>query len=206
MTLIELDKGRDENLNERISSIHFEILTKLEPHCLFSVDSTQDYLIRDLHSRKEGQFVTSRVQTKGRGRKGRMWISDEGGLYLSITLVPNDPKVIDKIARVASDAIMETLQLDLDLDECSFKPPNDVIYRNKKIAGVLVDAEVKGGNSLAYVGMGVDLNNGKDWDTEIRKIATSFWLETGKEADLDIFLIQLLSRLDQAYYRLTKLA
>jgi BirA family biotin operon repressor/biotin-[acetyl-CoA-carboxylase] ligase len=204
--LVEVDEGRNERLKECISSIHFEILTKLEPHCLFSVDSTQDYLIHTLHSRLEGQFVTSKAQTKGRGREGRIWISDEGGLYLSITLVPSDAKVIDKIARIAGDSVMRTLQLDLDLDGCSFKPPNDVIYKNKKIAGVLVDAEVKGDNSIAYVGIGVDLNNGEEWDTAIRKIATSYWLETGTEADIDIFLIQLLSKLDQAYYKLTKLA
>ena len=141
----------------------------------------------------------SDVQTKGRGRDGRAWFSDEGGLYLSIMLTPRKAEVVDKIARMTTEVITNTLKSDRGLTGCALKLPNDVICRGKKIAGVLVDAELKGTEAICYLGIGIDLNNGKNWDEEMRKMATSFFLETGKTTNIDDFLVNLLWRLDLGY-------
>jgi BirA family transcriptional regulator, biotin operon repressor / biotin---[acetyl-CoA-carboxylase] ligase len=193
------NKEREKRLRDKLSESHFVRLRALNPVCLSSIHSTQDYLIKELGSRREGDFVVADLQTKGKGRDGRSWYSDEGGLYLSLTLIPNKSELMDKISPMVMKVTMDLLRMDLHLTDCSLKPPNDVICRGKKIAGVLVDGELRGESSIAYVGLGVDLNNGKNWSEEMRKIATSYFLETQKSADLDHFILGLFSKLDQSY-------
>jgi BirA family transcriptional regulator, biotin operon repressor / biotin---[acetyl-CoA-carboxylase] ligase len=190
---------REYLLEEKISLLKFRKLTALKPTCLHTVDSTQSFLVLEVHQRSEGDFVVSDLQTKGKGRTGRSWFSDEGGLYLSIMLTPRRAEIVDKIASMTTEVITNTLESDRGLSGCSLKLPNDVICRGKKIAGVLVDAELKGTEAICYLGVGIDLNNGKNWDEEMRKIATSFFLETGKTINIDDFLVNFLWRLDLAY-------
>ena len=187
---------------EGLAKFQFVRLKELNPVCLSSVDSTQDYLIKELSSKHEGDFVVSDIQTSGRGREGRSWYSDIGGLYFSITLAPNKIEVLDQIAPMVTRVIRDALENDFHLTQCSLKPLNDVICRGKKIAGVLVDAELNGISSRAYIGIGVDLNNGKNWTEEMKKIATSYFLETRTEICVDDFILSLLSRLDHEYFEL----
>ena len=198
------DREREKRLREKLSKFPFIRLKALNPVCIPSIDSTQDCLVKELGSKNEGDFVVANVQTKGRGREGRNWYSDEGGLYLSITLVPNRSEIMDKIAPLITQVIRDNLEMDLHLEGCAIKAPNDVICRGKKIAGVLIDSELKGDSAIAYVGIGVDLNNGENWTNEMREIATSYSLETLKKVDLDNFIAGLLSRLDQLYDNLLR--
>lgn len=190
---------RENLLEEKFSLLRFRRLRSLKPTCLRSVDSTQSYLVLEVQPKDEGDFVISDSQTKGKGRDGRSWVSDEGGLYLSIMLTPKKAEIVDKIAKMTTSVITKTLESDWGLEGCSLKLPNDVICRGKKIAGVLVDAELKGSEAICYLGIGIDLNNGENWDEEMRKIATSYFLETGKKINLDDFLINFLWRLDLGY-------
>ena len=60
---------------------------------------------------KEGTVVTADQQTKGRGRRGRLWHSPEGNLYCSIILRPkiisDDLILLEKIAGLA---VWETIK------------------------------------------------------------------------------------------------
>ncbi|HKW05625.1 MAG TPA: biotin--[acetyl-CoA-carboxylase] ligase [Nitrososphaerales archaeon] len=188
---------RESALNTRLLGMSFSKLISLKPFCVDSTSSTQDYIVQ-IPRIREGFFVVSRVQDKGRGRLGRTWISDDGGLYLSLALEPNS-KITDKITKMCSESIVETLK-NFSLD-CSIKDPNDVICNRKKIAGVLVDAILEGKKNLSFAGIGVNLNNGPGWSAEMLSIATSFKLER-REIDIDEFLLALLANLDQNYARL----
>ncbi len=147
---------------------------------------------------REGYFVVSKVQTRGRGRHGRKWISDEGGLYLSLKLEPSK-HVSDRLTRMCADGILQTLEDNYSLKKCLIKEPNDVICNGKKIAGVLVDVVFKGDKTVAYAGVGVNLNNGLAWNEETLQFATSSRLETNMMIELDEFLVALLSNLDKKY-------
>jgi BirA family biotin operon repressor/biotin-[acetyl-CoA-carboxylase] ligase len=190
---------REYLLEEKISRLKFRKLNSLKPTCMRSVDSTQSYLILKIPQRSEGDFVVSDFQSKGRGRDGRTWFSDGGGLYFSIMLTPRRAEILDKITSMTTEVITKTLETDWGLSGCNLKLPNDVLCRGKKIAGVLVDAELKGTEAICYLGVGIDLNNGENWDEDMRKIATSFFLETGKKINLDDFIVNFLWRLDIGY-------
>ena len=171
----------------------------MKPFCLESVSSTQDYF-SEIPDAREGYFVVSKVQTRGRGRQGRRWISDEGGLYLSLELEPNK-HVSDRITMMCADAILQTFEESYSLN-CRIKEPNDVICNGRKLAGVLVDAVVQGDKTIAHVGIGVNLNNGPAWNEGILQFATSYRLETNTMIDLDEFLVTLLANLEKKYAEL----
>lgn len=195
------DKRSDE-LRRRIADYEFLILKELRPHCLLSVGSTQVYLSKVLQSAHEGDFVISRIQLLGKGRMGRSWESDKGGLYLSLTLVPNE-QILGKITLMLAEAVLETLESDFSLKHCKIKSPNDVLCIDKKIAGVLADATIKGKSPIVYAGIGVNLNNGDGWNEELRNTATSYHAQKGQIISEDEFSLKLLKRIDDRYFKLS---
>ena len=165
---------------------------------LFSVDSTQDFASRKLSSSNEGDIVISEIQTHGRGREGRPWISDKGGLWMTLTLVPPNPAVLEKVPFIAVNSIVESLN-DFHVPSCRIKPPNDVYCKDRKIAGILPDSKLQGNESLVYLGIGININNYVTKNETISAIATSVVKEIGHQVDIVDFTLALLKHLDLNY-------
>ena len=111
--------------------------------------STMD-LADKLITQNKTDVVVAKKQTKGRGRYGRKWYSEEGGLYFSF-IEKNGRN--DFLSEIVSFSIVKTLQ-EYRIN-CKIKFPNDIIYRNKKIAGILI--EKKG--EIYIIGIGINVNN-----------------------------------------------
>ena len=102
-------------------------------------------------------------QTAGRGRHGRAWSSPPGNLYASLMLRPGCPA--DQAAQlgfVAALAVGDTLTstTQKQLDALSYKWPNDVLLRSRKIAGILLEAELGSDGEIplfVVVGIGINL-------------------------------------------------
>jgi BirA family biotin operon repressor/biotin-[acetyl-CoA-carboxylase] ligase len=124
------------------------------------VESTNDEAARRLKSGEAAMrtVVTATSQTKGRGRYGRDWVSDEGNLFASILLKP--PGVSFSWAQlgfVASLSIAEGLKKILHDKKVQLKWPNDVLVEDKKIAGILLEIKPNPKNEDALIlGFGVN--------------------------------------------------
>ena len=100
-------------------------------------------------------------QTAGRGRQGRHWSSQTGGMYLSVLLRPTiKKKYWFALSFAASLAALETVRHQLarhfdnqHMPQTGLKWPNDVIMSGGKIAGILLEAE---GQTL-IVGSGINI-------------------------------------------------
>jgi len=129
----------------------------------------------------EGTLVVSETQTKGRGRKGRIWFSpSEAGIYASLILRPNmPPNEAPRITFVTAVSAAETLMALTSL-EVAIKWPNDILVKNKKIAGILTEISAEM-DVIDYmvVGLGMNVNN-QDLPDDIEEKATSIFIETGK--------------------------
>src|SRR5712671_6538168 len=112
-------------------------------------------------------FVTSE-QTAGRGRRHRPWIAPRGNLASSILEVmgisPAIAATLGFAAGLALEAALQKVSLEASLrsagsDEMKFalKWPNDLLAGNKKLAGILLEAEAVAGNRLAVV-VGIGTN------------------------------------------------
>ncbi len=108
----------------------------------------------------EGTIVVSDIQTKGRGRKDRIWFSPEGGLWFSIILYPNIPIQYAMFVTMAmSVSLVQAINKLTGLSPV-IKWPNDLLLEGKKICGILteLDAEMDRIN-YSIVGVGINVNN-----------------------------------------------
>ncbi len=89
----------------------------------------------------EGLVVTGGIQTAGRGRQGRSWVSPEGNLYSSFLLRPKvKPAEAGAFGFGAAVAVAETVERLAHGIDAKCKWPNDVLVGGKKIAGILLES------------------------------------------------------------------
>ena len=103
---------------------------------------------------EEGTLVWGLEQTAGRGRRGRAWSSPPGNLYASLILRPTLPFGSGGAARFRR-GVGRRRRSELDLrnrlDGLSYKWPNDVLLRGRKIAGILLESELQSDGKHAAV-------------------------------------------------------
>jgi BirA family biotin operon repressor/biotin-[acetyl-CoA-carboxylase] ligase len=119
-----------------------------------------------------GTAVIAQRQTAGIGRHGHSWHSAESaGLYLSIILrLPEaSPCLTLALGLAAQTALNDLAQVSVDI-----RWPNDLMLNDKKVGGILVQAE--GGAYIA--GIGVNINH-ESFPEDLAGLATSLLIETG---------------------------
>ncbi|NLI16609.1 MAG: biotin--[acetyl-CoA-carboxylase] ligase [candidate division Zixibacteria bacterium] len=150
----------------------------------------------------EGTIVIADSQTKGRGRLGRSWYSQSGkGLYFSLILRPKlMPSQTPGISLIAGLAVIRAIYSITGL-QMSMKWPNDILSRDKKLAGILVELEAELDRvDYVIVGIGVNINHTKkDFPRHINRIATSLKIETGKSFTRAALLQQTLVHFEKIY-------
>lgn len=166
------------------------------------VESTNNVAKEIAHEAKEGTVVIAEVQKKGRGRLGREWISQPGGIWLSVILKPTVTIVhachLTLVAGVAVTRAMRKLGVDARI-----KWPNDVLIKGKKVCGILteVNAEME---QIDYVVIGIGINANvdlEDFKEDIRETSTTLMVEKGKPIDRAAFVKDLLFELEQEYIK-----
>ena len=148
----------------------------------------------------EGTIVTADLQTAGRGRLGRSWVSEPGqGLYLSLILRPMcQPNAAPLLTLVAGLAVKEALEQVASV-QCDIRWPNDVLIRERKCCGILVEMDAERARvNHVVVGIGINLNHLK-FPPELGDIATSLRIETGRHWSREAILGPVLDSLKDCY-------
>ncbi len=151
----------------------------------------------------EGLVVVANSQTKGRGRSGKVWYSQAGGLYFSILLRPQLPlSEIAKLTLLTGVTLVEVLRKHHQLPVL-LKWPNDVLINNRKLAGILVEMATSGANAKhLVVGIGINTNQ-QAIDQEIAEIAISMESILNKPIDNKLLLSKILKRFEHNYQLFT---
>jgi len=164
---------------------------------LNAVDSTNNYIKENMNHLPNGTIVTSNTQTRGRGRGNHVWESDLGNLYFSF-IIKNDigyNKVFELLSKV-SLAVVNTLN-HFNV-KTLIKYPNDILIKNKKISGILI--ETYGNLELEGVIIGVGINVNQTNFNELNNKATSVKSITDENLDIS----NVLSKFIQSYNDLSK--
>jgi len=123
------------------------------------VESTMD-VARSLAEEGKIGVVVAEKQNRGRGRRGRNWLSPEGGLYFTLIVRPEIPSKKAHLLSLASGvAVARAIKKEYDLS-VTLKWPNDVLYGGRKVAGILL--EMAPGEKVpkyALIGIGVNVNH-----------------------------------------------
>ncbi len=151
-----------------------------------------------------GTVVVAERQSSGRGRLGRKWVSPGGrNLYLSIILRPSvDPRGAGMLPLVCAVAVADALKEATELAP-RIKWPNDIQISGRKAGGILCEMRSEPGSVLyAIAGIGVNINStASSFPEDLREIATSVYLETGKKHKRAALAISVLKAFSVWYER-----
>ena len=142
---------------------------------LDEVASTNTYLMQQ--SAKGAPHVTcvaAHIQTNGKGRRGRSWHSHLGASLTFSLLWRFDcgAAALSGLSLAVGIALIRALH-QLGVSHVQLKWPNDVLFGQKKLAGILI--ELQGdmeGPSAAVIGVGINLHLPDEVLTRIDQPAT----------------------------------
>ena len=146
-----------------------------------------------------GTVVIAEQQTAGKGRRGKTWVSPMGNCYFTVLLRPDvHAERASMITLVSALALAQAVENVMGL-RTMIKWPNDVIANGKKLCGILTESS----SDLEYinyvvVGIGVNCNQ-TEFPEEIRDIASSICLETGKKVDRTRLLAEFFNCFEVYY-------
>ena len=165
-------------------------------------ESTQDDARQMLQRWRQpnGTIIMAELQSAGRGRSGRRWVSPaDVNLYFTLSLYPvADPRPLAFVTPLAiAEAIEEVAASKGDDLRALLKWPNDVFINGKKVAGELIEtSQTEEGETVAFVGAGINVNFDPDGHPEIADIATSMKDELGYEVAREEVLAAFCNRFE----------
>ena len=150
-----LDHAR---INASLTPQSSQLLTRL--HLFEVVDSTNGFLMAQASTEADsGTVCLAEMQSAGRGRRGREWVSPYGAnLYLSaLWRFASGPQSAQGLSLAVGVVVAEALR-ELGVDDVLLKWPNDVLIGGSKLAGVLIEmAGEAGGPCHIVAGIGINV-------------------------------------------------
>ncbi len=168
------------------------------------VDSTNRYAKKK--EIKIDSLIVTDYQSEGKGRLGRKWISEkQSNLIFSIKkklpLSPTENQyAVFYFAYHLYSAIKKTLANKLNLNEIEglqIKWPNDIIFNQKKLSGILIESVLPEGIYIIGIGLNCNQNQfpeGLD--------AISLKQITGSEIDITNLLVNVINEFSKNYQEL----
>ncbi|MDI2090371.1 biotin--[acetyl-CoA-carboxylase] ligase [Commensalibacter oyaizuii] len=126
-----------------------------------TLPSTNDYCIEQARlDNRSNLAVLADSQTTPRGSRGRQWVEPTGNLALSFLYWPSfSIKKVHWVPFVASLALYDAvINLCGNQHELCIKWPNDLLFNNKKIAGILIESHIEYPCHLKWLVLGFGVN------------------------------------------------
>ena len=143
---------------------------------------------------ENGTVLFTKNQTNGKGRRGNEWFSKNNkSLTFSILLHKDINELLPLISGIS---VITAIKKYTDV-KCQLKWPNDIIYNNNKIAGILIEKK----NNTSVIGIGVNVNENKnDLNPNIIKDSISLALISGQTFILETLLAYIINDFEYYYY------
>ena len=123
------------------------------------IPSTNDEAIKLIKKKNMKQgLVFSKIQTNGRGTRGKKWISKRGNFFGSVffQLKKNTPKFYE-FSVITPVLITKKIKEITDCKNIYIKWPNDIYINNQKVCGILQEV-IQNGNNQKYLIIGIGIN------------------------------------------------
>ena len=147
----------ESRIKSRLTRSVASKISSLEIHD--EIESTNSYLMTAASTGlPSGAVCIADSQTAGRGRLGRKWVSPAGNnIYLSLMWrFDQGPMAISGLSLAMGVAVIRALKK-LGLVRIGLKWPNDILWQNRKLGGILVEVGGNAGGPCAAV-LGLGLN------------------------------------------------
>lgn len=150
---------------KRIVKRHFEC-----------IPSTNSWAKAHTSEFETGAFhiITAKEQSGGRGRDGRTFISPVGGLYLTCAFEMPLPNFQSAPLSIALGAMIAKAL------HTEFKWPNDLVFEQKKVGGLLIEAA----SGWWIVGVGVNVSTSLELLASVKEIEPTSLNAIGNSMDV----------------------
>lgn len=143
---------------------------------------------------QEPRFIYAGYQSAGRGQTGNSWESEKDkNLICSILLPPTKNLYFLNIA--VGVAICRTIS-ELGISELGIKWPNDIYWKDKKLAGILLENAIIG-NEVKYAIAGIGLNVNQTEFVSDAPNPVSLKQICGTDFDIEEWMQDLLDAVDR---------
>lgn len=157
------------------------------------IDSTNTYLLKELE-KIDHVLALAEFQTAGRGRFSRKWFSNKyENLMFSLGFEKLSTRILKVlnfyVPLVIADSIKDLYEIDVNI-----KWPNDLMFENKKLSGILIESTSE--NQILQklvIGIGINCNQ-TIFPEEIMDRTTSLRLILNKPVDREKLLAQIVNR------------
>ena len=168
------------------------------------IDSTQSEIWRliENNSATNGMLVFADIQNKGKGTHGRIWHTDEANnIAFSFFMQINcDIQKLDGITLKIAQIIVEIFKTEYEIN-LSIKKPNDIVFNNKKIGGILTETKVVA-ETAKYLVVGIGVNTNKEhFSEDIKDTATSIKKEFNIKVNTEDFITEFCNRFEKEIIR-----
>lgn len=187
------------NLHTQVLGRNFEYYEK--------IDSTQKEIWSRVAENKieNGTVICAGVQESGVGTHGRVWHTDEKNniafsFYLNLNVeIEKFDGVTWEIAEIIRSIFEKEYNILLEI-----KKPNDIVYNQKKIGGILTETKLVGKFVRDLViGIGINTNQ-TEFADEIHDIATSIKNEFGFSVDNEKIISEFCNLFEKKVYERIK--
>ena len=182
----------------KLKKLRTKVLAKNVLHYK-TIDSTQSEVWRLINKNApSGTIVIADIQTAGKGTHGRIWHTDnENNIAFSffVQLDCNISKltgITTKIAEIILQTFKEIYNIYLNI-----KSPNDIMYNNKKLGGILTETKIVGEN-VKYLVVGIGINTSQlEFADDIKDIATSIKKEFNIDVDTQEVIAEICNKIEE---------
>ena len=153
----------------------------------------------------DGTAVLTGMQTAGRGRRGRTFVSPPGGLYFSLILRPHaQPEALMHLTAMVAVAAARAIERVSGVYP-GIKWTNDLVLGKKKLCGILTEIGIEAESrevDYAVVGIGINCAHA-ELPPEVAAMSADLETATGKKPDrsrLAAELVRSLYEMEQALF------
>ena len=153
------------------------------------INSTNDIAIKKIKKGIVRGLIQADFQKKGRGQRGKKWISCNGNLFVSFFFRISKKNLLKKITYRNCIKIKKVISK-ITKKNLKIKKPNDLLLNNKKICGVLQETIVFKDKLFLILGIGVNLVK----NPQIKHYpASNIFDETGIKVSKKLIIKHMLS-------------
>lgn len=171
------------------------------------VGSTNSYAIDKIQAKlaAHGAAYFAYEQTAGRGQRGKEWYTEPGSnIILSVVADMSSLSMHQQFPLSAAVALAcYDLFNKYSLGDTAIKWPNDIYWRDRKAAGILIENVLRG-NTWHWAVIGIGMNINQTVFTEGMRNPVSLKQITGKDFDTVALARELCNNLEQYYQQLKR--
>ena len=190
--MIEVVNKNPLDKEKILSKLSNELRSKVFLEVFDTISSTNDYLLRkEKNKNKDIKICIAEEQTKGRGRRGKSWISPKfKNIYFSLSsyLKKEDLSGLSIAVALSVSKVLTKINV-MSL----IKWPNDLLVGNKKICGILIETAKVGELTKVVIGIGINVN--MEYSELIDQEWTSIKLEKKQSVDRNSIITEMINQL-----------